>query len=183
MTRSATQFTIRGLQIVVIGAAGVLTLCLYADPLRYWRELVAMLFCPLMCALMLLIVFGPRAGRRFGLGFALGFILEHAAMAYCTSHSLVRFSAATLAPLGWYPLEIPIERFMLRNGLARAGAASVLATFAAMLISGTLCGALALTIGEKLGNVLGARRRDQMAAGGSDQDHGSRASVTTSNVM
>ena len=182
MTRSATQFTIRGLQIVVLGAACVFTLWLYADPLRYWRELVAVLFCPLLSAVMLLIVFGPRAGRLFGLGFVLGFVLEHASMAYCISHSLVRFSATTLAPLGWYPLEIPLERFILRNGLASMGAASVPATFAAMVVSGILCGALVLTIGEKLGNVLGARRRDQLAAGGSDQNQGSRASVTTSKV-
>ncbi len=183
MTRSATQFTIRGLQIVVLGAAGVFTLWLYTDPLRYSRELVAVLFCPLMCAVMLLIVFGPRGGRLFGLGFVLGFVLENAVMTYFTSHGLVRFSTTNLEPLGWYPLEIPIERFILRNGLARAGAASVLATFAAMVVSGILCGALVLTIGEKLANVLGARRRDQLAAGESDQNQGSRASVTTSKIM
>ena len=183
MTRSATQFTIRGLQIVVLGAAGVFTLWLYADPLRYLRELVAVLFCPLMCAVMLLIVFGPRAGRLVGLGFVLGFVLEHAAMAYCTSQSLVRYSATTLAPLGWYPLEIPIDRVILRNGLASIGAASVPSTFAAMLVSGILCGALVLTIGEKVGDVLGARRRDEMAADGSDQNQGSRASASSSTLV
>jgi hypothetical protein len=183
MTRSASQFTIRGLQIVVLGAACVITLWLYADPLRYWRELAAVGFCPLMCGVMLLIVFGPRAGRLFGLGFVLGFVLEHAAMAYCVDQGLVRFSPTTLTPLGWYPLGIPIERFILLNGLVSTGVASVPATFAALLVSGTLCGALVVFIGEKVRNLTAVWRRDQMPAGGSDQNHGSRASVSSSRLV
>jgi hypothetical protein len=156
--RSPLRFTIRGLQVAVFCAALVFALCLYVDPSRYWRELVAFLFCPLMCSLILLIVFGPWPGRVFGMGFILGFVLEHASMAYCVSHDLVRFSATSLAPLGWYPLELPLERIILLRGWASLSVASVPATFAGLLLSGVLCGGLAFAIGESLRTVNTARR-------------------------
>jgi hypothetical protein len=156
--RSPLRFTIRGLQVAVFGAALVFALCLYVDPSRYWRELVAFLFCPLMCSLILLIVFGPWPGRLFGMGFILGFVLEHASMAYCVSHDLVRFSATSLAPLGWYPLELPLERIILLRGWASLSVASVPATFAGLLLSGVLCGGLAFAVGETLRTAIAARR-------------------------
>lgn len=97
MKRSPMRFTIRSLQIAVLAAAIFFTLCLYVDPRAYWRELAAFLFCPMMCLLVFLIVFGTGSTRLFGTGFLLGFVLEHVAMAYCVAHSLVRYSATTLA--------------------------------------------------------------------------------------
>jgi hypothetical protein len=153
------RFTIRTLQVAVLGAAIVFTICLYVDPSRYWREVAAFLFCPLMCFLILLILFGPLPARLFGIGFILGFVLEHASMAYCVSHSLVRFSPTTLAPQGWYPLAIPLERIILLRGWANLGTASVPATFASLLLSGVLCGGIALVIGESVRTTVVARRR------------------------
>jgi hypothetical protein len=150
MKRSPMRFTIRSLQIAVVGAALLFTLCLYVDPRAYWREVAAFLFCPLMCLLVLLIVFGAGSGRLFGMGFLLGFVLEHVSMAYFVSHSLVRYSTTTLAPEGWYPLEIPFERMTLLWGLADLNSASVPATFAGLLVSGLLCGGIAFAIGESM---------------------------------
>ena len=105
-----------------------------------------MLFCPLMCALVLIIVLGPRSAQFFAAGFLFGYLLEHLAMAYCLSYSLVRFSATTLAPEGWYPLEIPLERIVLLSGWADLRDAPVLGTFAGLLLSGLLCGGIAFAV-------------------------------------
>jgi hypothetical protein len=150
MKRWPLRFTIRSLQIAVLGVALVSTFSLYIDPRAYWRELVAFLFCPLMCLLVLLCVIGTGSGRRFGLGFLFGFVLEHVSMAYCVGHGLVRYSTTTLAPLGWYPLQIPLERMILRRGWADLESASVPATFVALLVSGMVCGGIAFATGESL---------------------------------
>src|SRR5262249_52775327 len=141
------------------------------------------LFCPLMCAIMLVIVFGSRAGRVFGLGFVLGFVVEFSAMTYCTSHGLLRFSGTSLVPVGWYPVEIPIHRFILVNDVASAEAASVIARFAAFLVSGTLFGALACFAGERVWKLITARHQTEMPVNRNDHIHGSRASVSASKVM
>jgi hypothetical protein len=146
MKRSPMRFSIRSMQIAVLGAALLFTICLYVDPCLYWREVAAFLFCPLMCSLVLLIVFGTGSARFFGTGFLLGFVLEHVSMTYCVGHSLVRYSATTLAPEGWYPLELPLERMIL--SWADLNSAPVPATFAGLLISGILCGGIAFAIAE-----------------------------------
>ena len=79
-------------------------------------------------------------------------------MAYCVAHSLVRYSATTLAPEGWYPLQIPLERMILRRGWADLNSASVPATFAGLLVSGMVCGGILFAIGESLREQL---RRDE----------------------
>jgi hypothetical protein len=157
MKRSPMRFTIRSLQIAVLGAAVLFTLCLYVDPRLYWRELAAFLFCPLMCFLVLLITFGAGSARLFALGFLLGFVLEHVSMAYCVSHSLLRYSPTTLAPVGWYPLAIPFERIILLRGWSNPVDASVPAAFAAFLVSGILCGGIAFAIGESFRTAIAAR--------------------------
>jgi hypothetical protein len=171
MRRSPLRFTIRTLQIAVVGAALFFTLCLYVDPRLYWREIAAFLFCPLMCALVLAIALGSGCARRFGMGFLVGFVLEHAAMAYCVNHSLVRYSTTTLAPEGWYPLEIPLERMFLLRGWADLNSASVPATFSGLLVSGILCGGLAFAIGETLNASLRrhAESRSWRIGGGVDR--------------
>ncbi len=159
MKQPPIRFTIRGLQFAVKAAAVLFAICLYVDPSLYWRELAAFLFCPLLCSIVLIILFGPPPARLFGIGFILGFVLEHVSMAYCVSHSLVRFSPTTLAPKGWYPLAIPLERIILLRGWAGTSGASVPAAFAGLLLSGILWGALAFAIGESL--PLAASRRTE----------------------
>ena len=165
MKRSSMRFTIRTLQVAVLGAAILIVICLHVDPLLYWRELAAFLFCPLLCSLMLLIILGRPPARLFAIGFILGFVLEHVTMAYCVSHSLLRFSATTLAPQGSYPLQIAIERMILHGGRVHLNDATVLAAFSGMLLSGSLCALTTLTIGQLVrGTIAVGRRRRSMGA-------------------
>ena len=176
MMRAPMRFTIRSLQIAVVGVCWRHETP-YADPRLYWPRDCQRLRSP--CDVFAgachrgIVVAARGSARHFAMGFLLGFVLEHVSMAYCVSHSLVRFSPTTLAPLGWYPFEIPFERMILIRGWADLNSASVPATFSGLLVSGILCGGLAFAIGEK---VCGPRRSRGDAADRDDEHSGRVAS-------
>ncbi len=138
------RFSLLSLLIVVTAVACICGIQLYIYERFYWGNLYPLLLS--LAAVGLghwLTTSAPWSARIFAIGFVLGAFLEIGAGVYYSKHEPVDFAPGVRTPEGFYPLSIPIYRWLVTSGLRdwqSVHSNHIAAIFTAMLVSGAILG-------------------------------------------
>ena len=145
MRRPRIQVPIWAIQLAVLDVAILLGIRLSISRELGWVDLLALGLIALLAILGWVIAVGSWPMRLFAIGFTLGQIAENRALAWMTINLDPRSGfPGPLVPAGWYPLTVPIQRFLALHGWMDEMGRILLSHFAAMVLSGLVCGGIML---------------------------------------
>jgi hypothetical protein len=167
------QFSLASMFLVMTVLAVLLGICMWIDPVCGWKLLCGIIGMYVAMAFVVwLFTSAPWWARVFAVGCLLGVILEQVATDYCYRHNLTQYAAGTFAPMGWYPLHVPIERMLIVQSGAIGHSWTMRWRWAWLIgsvASGILCGILALALWSLARYVTRQRRRGAKPQAATDQ--------------